>query len=537
MTGGYLSMLTVLIAEDEEWIRKGIVTCIDWEGLGLQLAAEASNGNIAIELARRFKPDIILIDIRMPVHNGLEVMESIKSEGNHPKFIIISGFDHFEYAKKAISLGAFAYLLKPIKRDEVNQTLASACQILLMEKELQLNLEHAANQLRASVPIVKESILMDLLIGRQQQQKHQELATFSPYYAVLVIGLNNYITIRHDQEDADERIQKILLLTESILSNYEEGIVFVRKENCLVVVLGLQSDELMVHLEVGKRILQEMHQLDTPITIGAGGIYHNVANIKQSYDEAMSAYREKIVVGGGSLITRWHSAALPLAIPEEQLKALCLALELADIRGIRFGIQVLFNLLTNQGSIGFELIYKLISRLYTAAIDVAARYGIDEAGFHPSDLDYMETVDCLLAYLNESLMRLSEKIIGSKEKNSVKAITAAVEFIHAHYSGEISLDMIATYVKLNPSYFSEMFRKEMGVTFTEYLANVRIEKAKRLLLDSPHISIGKVAESVGYANTRYFSSLFTKRTGYKPSEYKERQAAGWKEETGECTER
>ncbi|MEK3910396.1 response regulator [Paenibacillus sp. FSL H7-0331] len=513
-------MLKVIIAEDEQWIRKSIVKCVEWERLDLELVAEASDGNKALERVRCLNPDIILIDIHMPGFNGLQLMEHWAAEGFKPKFIIISGYNNFEYAQKAISFGAFAYLLKPIKREEVNETLAKACQVIHMEREMRTNLEQVKKQLNVGIPLIKERIMFDYLSGRDNSTSHQDIA-YSPYYAVLVLGFDNYLKINVNRENIKQDIKGTLAIIEAILMKCDEGIVFEREENRIVVILGLKSDREPIHLALAKRILSEIRSTAYSVTIGAGNIHSHVSQIKQSYNEALKAYREKLIIGGDKIITPLTVASGQFAVPEDHIKSTCMAVELSDIKGIRLGVQVVLSSIVNLGPICYDTVAKLVSRLLDATVELALRYGIQEKFYEERDLEYLEGIDSLTDYLISILITITGKISSAKENKGLKAISAALEFIQSHYTKDISLEMLASHVSLNPNYLSEMFKKETGSNYTDYVVSLRIKKAQALMQENPWLSINKIAELVGYGNTRYFSTLFHKKTGYRPSEFKQ----------------
>ncbi|TBL79146.1 response regulator [Paenibacillus thalictri] len=513
-------MLKVVIAEDEQWIRKSIVKCVDWEQLGLELAGEAADGNKALELARLHRPDIILIDIHMPGQNGLQLMQQWADEHYYPKCIIISGYNHFEYAQKAISLGAFAYLLKPFKREEINDALAKVCQVLRMEQDMRSSLEQVKRQLSVGIPLIKERIMLDFLSGREENAPSHQDVTFLPYYAVLVLGIDGFWRKKADKEKVRQQIRDMVACVETILQNHEESVVFEREENRIVVILGLKSDRNSLHLALAQRIVAELRSMSYTITIGAGNIHDHVSQIKVSYDEALKAYREKLVLGGDQVITPLAISPGQLIVPDEHIKSTCLAVELADHKGIRVGVQVILSAAVRSGPVCSETVSKIGLRLLGAVSDMALRYGIREPLYEEGDPEHMEGIDVFIEYLTGLLMDAAGKIAAAKENKGLKAISAATEFIQSHYTEDISLDMLAAHVGLHPNYLSEVFKKETGFNFTDYVVTLRVKKAQALMQENPWLSVAKVAELVGYGNTRYFSSLFHKKTGVRPSEYK-----------------
>jgi two-component system response regulator YesN len=514
-------MLKVMVAEDEQWIRRGIIKCIDWETHGCRLIAEASDGVKAMQLIELRLPDIVLLDIHMPECDGLQLMQSCQHLANRPKFIIISGYNYFEYARTALSLGAFAYLLKPIKKDEVNRTIRELCKAIMEERELRSNLEHAHKQLSASIPIVREKIMLDLLAGGTDNKTQRDFASFTPYYAVLIIGLDGYLSIRTDSAKSSEARTTILSTIGRILKTYEESTIFERGENCYVIVLGLQTRTEQAHLMIGRLVQQELEAARLSVTVAAGSIIQDVSNIRSSFHEAQMAYREKLVAGGGKLLTFRPNSSVPYFMPEEHIRTLCIAVELSDLRAIRSGIQLIFNYVLRHGAVGYEGVNKLVARIMDAASDVARRYDDVAVRFQPDNLDFIEGLESLTEYMYEILEAISEEIAAGKESSGMKAVAAAVKFIHLHYNEDINLDKLAQHVKLNPNYLSEVFKKEIGVNYIDYIVKLRIDKAKELMELSPWLSVAKVAELVGYENSRYFSSVFVKRTGFKPSEYKQ----------------
>jgi two-component system response regulator YesN len=458
----------------------------------------------------------------MPECDGLQLMQRCKNESYKSKFIIISGYNNFEYAKTAISLGAFAYLLKPIKKDEVNRTIQELCDVIAMEKELQNKLEHVSSQLKVSIPIVKEKIMLDILTGSREIKNQRDMTSFTPYYAVLVVGLDGYLALRSDKTATEKARETIISAISRIVGKYDEGTIFERGENCYVIVLGMQDDTHPLHLAVAQLVREELSVKRYSVTIGVGGIFRDVSNIKDSFNEAQRAYREKLIAGGNRTITPLASPVKTLNLPEDHIRTLCIALELADVRAIRLGIQVMVNHLLRNETLCYDSVYKLVARLTSAVADVTQRYDLAEMAFNQEDLVFIEGMEQLSHHLFTSLVQVSERIAAEKENKGIKAVDAAVNFIDQHYCEDISLEKLALFVHLNPNYLSEVFKKQRGVNYSDYIVGLRMKKAKELLEKNPWLSVNKVAELVGYANPRYFSSLFNKRMGIKPSEYKHR---------------
>lgn len=512
--------MKVLIAEDEQWIRKGIIKSIDWETHGLELAAEALDGEEALRLAREHRPDIVLVDIRMPLCDGLQLMERLKDEGIGTKFIIISGSTQFEYARMAISLGASAYVLKPLNKSELNRILAETCRAIRQEKELYQRLASTARNEKDSS--FKEGILLEMLASGSSARANRSDTAFSPFYAVLVVGVNDYGEIRCNEAAANEVKKKLLACVEKVLAAHDEGVMFERSENLYAIILGFPSNFNQAHMGIAGQVLRELHNESISVTIGAGSLYPDAANIRNAFEDALRAYKEKLIVGGGKVISAPAGQAAPISSVEDHLSPLCMAVELSDSSEIRFRCQAMLSRLMRNENFNYETIYKWVSRIKSMVSVMAESYGIDDTDDPDlNELLYLEGVQSLLEFLVDSLRQLAGRISAAKDAAGLQTAQAAIDFIHVHYAEEITLDTIAKHVNLHPNYLSEMFKRKVGVNFIDYLVNFRIEKAKMWMAKHPELGIGKIAEMVGYANPRYFSSLFAKRTGMKPTEYRQ----------------
>ncbi|WP_042170580.1 response regulator [Paenibacillus gorillae] len=515
--------MKLLIVDDEVIIRTGLSTVIKWEELGYELLRPAASAEEALERMVLERPDIILTDIRMTGRDGLELAGEARRLLPDSEVLILTGYDQFSYAQQAIRQGVSDYLLKTSRPDEIVRAVNGAKQRVL-------------GRLHTLKPDqLRDSLLEKLVAGPEPDRRQLEQAerllprlrlklnAASPLQAVAVTASG--------WGGAAEDGKLLLFAVHNMMRELVEGEALIR-DNTLLVVLrrdGLLADEGGL-----KRFESDMlrieQRLKCKLFAGAGSIASDWRGLPLSNKEAVITLDFKEFASETRLlcyadVMERKGGRTVCTIEEEQL--LTSLLKEGNPSSLQRWVEMTMVALLADPDVTPQSMRAFVNSVLISAhrwIErVTASFG-ESNGMHAglpqiSDQDVIRDDQRaqLLATLNH-LMHVYAEAVGNA---GIPYINRSIAYIHDHLDKELTLQQVARNVHLNPNHFSEVFKRETGHTYIEFVTIARIERAKALLSDSP-IKVSDVASRVGYADMKYFSQLFKRYTGFTPSEYRAR---------------
>ncbi|MFV0342536.1 MAG: response regulator [Anaerocolumna sp.] len=519
--------MKLLIVDDEMQIRTGLEQGINWSEMGFTDVFTAQNGVEALELCNRYKTELIITDIRMPGIDGIELSRRIMRNYQLVEIIILSGYSDFKYAKEAIKLGAFDYLLKPININELLESVQRA-------KDSIMQKFHATKNMEAYQQINRERELQQLIlnkdkIAREDEKKLCDYLTIN-YKKELVAGICSVDKIK------DKNIEQLIIYLETYLSEIFKGygvdILFWNKENLFFIMevfteaeLERKKKKLTIELLNLNKILKNQFDNTVSVVFSFKGDIDQIITLFNQCDNSLKhrLYKGKEMIISRADITEYKQIPIsPIEVEEirEHIRRF-------DYTNIHLYLQNIFNRLKemNITSVDFvkgtclELKNILIATVLDKGVDVESifeynRDWINDIPNYYTLQEYFEWIDNLYYIIFEGLTQL----LG---KHHSRVIVQAVDYISNHYGENINLESTAEYANKSKNYFSYLFKKEMGVSFVEYLNNIRVEQAKKLL-DSTDEMTYEISEKVGYSDYKYFSSVFKKVTGMSPIQYRKR---------------
>ncbi|QJD86391.1 response regulator transcription factor [Cohnella herbarum] len=535
-------MIKLMIVDDESIIRKGIRTSIDWEALQVEIVGEAQNGKQALELVQQLMPDIVLTDIRMPQMDGLEFAQQLKQQYPFIKIIILSGYDDFNYARKALTIGVTEYLMKPVGADELT-TLISKIGDEINKKKIQIEQEQK-NQIlmRENFPYIQRKWLNQLLKGETKinaallnKASQLRIPLVGPEYGVVVVDVDDF---RLNTEHVSDR--EIELIHYSINNIVEE--VF----SSVFLCTACQSDFdninvlLNANMQNKHRIMEICNEaqrciaryMKLSVTVGVGQYVSDLADIHESYRQAVYAMQCKVYRGKGQVIAyqevesviQGETSKRAILSPSEDEKELLEYLSTMDKAKIDELLDNRFKQFA-QSYVSYEDIKKISLKWVILAISHLEQMGVDLSAskqLNPyAEIEKYETTDDIQRWLGGLFAVFIDAIEAYKNVRYKNIVAVAIKYIHENYSEEIRLEDISAQVFVTPNYFSRIFKEETGQHFTEWLNKYRVEKAKVMLKDVS-AKIYEVAERVGYNDYKYFTHIFKKATGLTPKEYRNR---------------
>ncbi|MFB9328755.1 response regulator [Paenibacillus aurantiacus] len=516
-------MYRVIIVEDEFIVRFGIRSMIDWEKVGLQVAGEAANGREALELIRQNPPDILITDIKMPVMDGIALIEEVRSSGYTMKIIILSNLDEFHYAQRAIRHGVSEYL---IKSDMMPRDFEQA--LMNVKNDLDLKGDGGAANGQASKlqPARKEKLLLRLIEGVLLDE--EELAALQELRAPACLL---HLLIKTTEHGFVERQQLIQHALQGIGADNAANIVlFADQAGGMNVLLPLPAGVASGTSEgwarrQAERIVAYLADQDGLVcTIGVSGTISHWEQMSQAYKQATAAARQSMFQGIGKVIAYSGLAEAkemslePIKVNSAQIHAFLYAFQTKELRDYVAG---LFDQLASRQDpdlaqiISFELLMILTGVWPEVSNDQQHVLQLKKQYF--DQLSRLETVEQSSEFFIQAFGDLQQHMIHiyNSDRNS---IIKATQYIQQHYHQDISLQSMSNFVHLSKNYFANLFKKEVGESFLEYVTNVRIEKAKALLAGD--MKAADVGMMVGIQDPKYFSKVFKKIAGVSPSEYR-----------------
>ncbi len=529
--------MKLIIADDEEKICQLIYKLVDWEKLNMEVVSIVHNGIEALQSIEKFKPDIVITDIRMPGYDGLEMIQRAKEISEDSDFIIISGYRHFEYAQNAIKYGVKDYLLKPIKKTELIDTLTRLREEYLKRTKKLSSEEQYRISIKNNLERLRSGFFTDILFKRVTAEGIMSIESINEkYHYKFCDGFFQVVLIKIDacSQSNNEYIRdKVLQSIHKKVDEYCYDIESIFENNLCYIVLNCSEDSRKALRRSLKALLDELLLQkdiieDLKITIGAGIPKDSIRGVFSSMKTALWAIEQRLILGVNKVIEGAEVSSNELADSStfiEFNRKLIEALERLDENQVRESFVFLETSLKNKESTtGHEVIQmaKEAMNLYLFHLRQKKFVIRDSDNFFDTfslNIENCGSMEEVFTTLSRTIIKSFYQVIDDKQHEDSKPIREAKQYIKDHYKDPISLEIVSDYVGFNATYFSSLFKKETNTTFSEYLTSVRMERAKVLLKES-NLNVATICEEVGYNDTKHFSKGFAKYTNLKPNEYR-----------------
>lgn len=533
-------MYKMMIVDDEQEVRQGIIKKIDWQHYHFEVVGEAENGIEALDVIEDNVPDVVITDISMPLMDGLALTATIRDRYPTVRVVILTGFDDFKFAQQAIRYGVSDYILKPVLPKDIGELMDKLKKEIDEEIADKEDREKLQRHYRDSMPILKDSFLTSMILDTPDINEIEKKVSFFDMnlrgnsFACAVISLDAESVGEELNNETDIELMKFAVtnITQEILDRHCLGEAFLY-DNMTVVVSGLESDERVTVCNKLISVLEEIRQnvekyLKLTVTVGLGSIYGRLDRAKESYRYAVTALEYKLVMGSNKVIflddIEPESTDMVL-FDENKERTLISSIKFGKERDVLQAVEGLFDHLSGvKASIKEYYLYfmeiisamsKLARTFEVDAVNVLRdNYGIDQL------IREFNTMDEVKEWLTRLCLELQEQV-SSKRLNATQVLLEkAKDYIEKHYADhELSVQKLADHLYISSSYLSLIFKKEANQTFLKHLIEVRLTAAKELLSD-PNIKVTEVAERVGYPDVSYFSYFFKKNFGVSPREYR-----------------
>jgi len=535
-------MLKMIIADDEEIERIGLKRNLPWSELGIELIGTYENGKDAFEAICTEVPDILLTDIRMPVMDGLELAGKVRGCFSNVKIVFLSGYDDFNYAKKAIDLNACRYILKPFEKDELIEIIREIAVKCEEEKRNEFEQQNLKQKLAESLPLLKEKFYTDLLSGVYEDEeiikkRVEFLGVPLPIegtYIVDLIEIDNFCSLVEKNGESYVKVFPVYFceMVRRCISDYTE-ICIILSEAVYAVIFPFsdKNSAFSTNYTLMDKLQKEINRyFKTSITIGIGKQCHLLRSIANSYKQSKEAAKYKFIVGLNQIIYYDDIGERDIleldGIVESSKNKLVSALSIGNIDGVNGQIDIIYDALLDK-KIDTQYIQNISIDIINSVSKVVLRYNIDVEAIFGAEVNLIgkllgfDTIFDIRLRMKDMLMVITEHIRSRCSSKNRKVIEKITDIIQKRYAEDLAVADIVSEVFLSAGYASSLFKKETGESITDYLIRTRIEKAKQML-STPGIKVYEVSEQVGYSNYAYFSALFKKMEGISPKEYNER---------------
>ena len=528
-------MYRIMLADDEGIVIDSLKFIIEKNFPGECEIQSAKTGRSVIELAETFRPDIAFMDIRMPGINGIDAMREIKKNNSNIVFIVLSAYDKFDYAKEAINLGVLEYINKPFDKGRIIEVLHKAMSAVDAERKTRREELEIKEKFETVMPIIENGLIQNLLFRehfREDIDNYMNLLGITEqfgYMMAIVSGSEQIGNYMKGAVPASIELQNNYSDLRLIIEDYFHGVIGSVMGNKLPILVPYEKADLSYNKrsEIVEKARQMSHKLDSrfgiKFRIGIGSV-RMIGSVSDSYSEALTSLfstSEKVAHAEDIRVGCEYEDNYPVKTEKELFEAISAGnVQLAEEKAGRF-----FEWMRTQsgGSLS-DIRLKILEFVLRAEHIVYSNgghlYRFNGRAEYLPEVCSMENPESLKVWFIEHIDRAVIMLNSGTGVPSEDIILKAKEYIDKHYKEDISLESMSCQTDISPYYFSKLFKHQIGVTFIDYLTNLRIAKAKELLRN-PQLSMKEICSEVGYNNPNYFSRIFKKSTGMTPTEYKE----------------
>ncbi len=518
------SIFKLIIVDDEDIIREGISQQISWVENGFELAGVFEDGSKALAFIKEHKVDVVISDIYMPHMDGLALSRELAEHYPEIMVLLLTGYDDFEYAHKAVKNQVREFLLKPITAAELEGVLRKVWNELFAAEQKEREQKLMQEKLEQSYPLLRERFLNRLVTGRilksdavYSQGTYLEWNNLNGFYQVLVIHI----------PASWEELESISLSEhlKSITSEWDE--VFFNRHEDLIVLLQENQEESLIdrYRTLAEDAFFFASSFDKDqIAIGCGEIVYSFDKLHLSYQGAQKAVEYSKVMGLTQILSIYDLRRRNQVSLEEfnrLTKKLIEILPKGKREETTHALEEIFTYL-EQYFISADELPMYLTRLHYLLFYFVQDMGLYSSGeiFFPYNQKTFSSFTAARGFFITMINSLEDRIHSKRNDLLLSRIQKARKIIDEEYQNpHFSLRDICNKLYLSSSQFSVIFKEGTGQTFIEFLTNYRIDRAKQLLKTSDLKSY-QIAEQVGFSDARYFSLTFKKLTGLTPKEYR-----------------
>lgn len=510
-------MLKVIIIDDEPYVLEGLKTMVNWEEHEFYICGEATNGEEGIELIKDIQPHLVIIDIRMPVMDGLSVIKKCREMNIQSEFVILSGYSDFSYIKTAMHYQSSDYLLKPIEPEEVYRVLDKLYPKIVKKNELNTKIDK-------DIDFITMSSIIRLFKGEQKD------SLITRINFILKLEVNEKLrciilefTTEDNERISSEGLEKLKNELNQYFLNDLGYYVFIMNNYQLCIII---SDKFQNHQDntiLYSNIQELVYKAGYLVSLYIGDFHMGVRELKKSYDEALMSKKHQFYKPLPNVIeySSIKSVQFEHMIQTFDHSKILNVIRLGNNQEIKSNVNELFrefeaktveptNVLMWVENIKAEILKELVEK------------------YPLVNQDYMNIINKMAGLENLTsveirnlLIQVFQEVSGLLTANdNLKEVIDKIEiYILNHYSEDVKISKVAYQFHFNPIYLGQLFQKKVGIRFNDYLNKVRIDNSK-VLLRRTDMRLNEIATKIGYNNPNYFVLKFKEYMGISPLDYR-----------------
>lgn len=503
-------MLKILIADDEFVERDGIIFLINKFSFDLDIK-ECSDGEEALNYIKENPVDILFTDVKMPFMDGLQLSKNAREIYPNLKIVIFSGFGEFEYAKRAIDIGVSDYILKPVKPNEFKETIEKVINEVNKEKN-----ENKNNELRKFRE--KEYILLKILNGTSIDDLKEKF--FMDKHIDFMNKYKNMILMEFDDEFFNDNQKYIEEIRKTI--------------NVKIDYLNLNSQQSLlftfetIEKKVLKDILMKVHNkifndYEINCYFAVSNMLESPYTLTEEYSNIEQLMEQRFFISNNYIF--FYDSQISLESTDEKfddtmVKNIQYDIKAKDFLSLRKHVDYLIKKYGAHNSFSQMYVKFILSNIYKDVYEEIRKVKESDLNEKIDKIYFCRTIQEISEILNNIINNLEEQY--SKEiSNDRHEVEMVKNYIYKNYGDDLSLEKLAEYVYMTPSYLSSIFKKATNMGINNFIKNYRMEKA-RDMLENTNIRIKDIGNMVGYSNTSYFCQSFREFYGLTPEKYRQR---------------
>jgi two-component system response regulator YesN len=525
--------LKALLVDDEINIIKNLNQIIPWEQMGIEVIGLAKNGVEALQYIHAECPDILLTDIRMPLMDGIALLQRVRELNQNCEILILTGYQDFEYARSALQYGANDYILKPIHYGELEATIQ---RVALEIKTRKMKKSEQDEKWRSVIHLANEKVLFDILMDYTSSDNANFLLTGEEYdsedpdYILFLIDVDSYSLMSRIWNRQERKLWNFAVRNVLQYALHEYGLYYAvlqMREGEWCVLIEQHKAHPFSNMEIFKHwaaILQQSVSDFVHLDLSVG-IYLGPLDLSKLADAYKRVQRSLNLSPHANQIIVISPDASEISKPSNSLwmsiEAMVSGLKQGNRQKVEDGIRELNANLQAISGQSFRQVERILHFLVLHLLREMREMdsiGKEEEEAIWTKLESSYGAKDLLIAINQLVDDCLTKMLG--QKTSKVLMLSAEDYIRRNLVNDLGIEEVADYLGISCSYFSLLFKLNAGETFVEYITRHRMEMAKSILITSDK-SIAKIGTLIGIADRRYFTKVFHRYTGFKPSEYRD----------------
>jgi two-component system response regulator YesN len=541
-------MYRVMVVDDEIPAKEILSCIINWESTDFRIVYNASNGREALDNYIQVNPDLIITDIQMPIMNGLDLIEEVQKINKNQRFLILSCYEDFTYAQRAMKMGVTDYLVKDLIcpndlysiLSKTKSELESIKNISLQETSFKKE-DNLLTLLKDHKDIALRKLIFNYL---DEEECHKIIKDFNlnldgKLYALFLIQIDNFFKYLEDENFYVKNLKEIVNTVTEIIEDSKAGECFYNDNGEFTAIIQLtptnsEADIINECYSLAEEIKRKVCSIhDISLTVSISSTFKKLTGIKKYFDEVFKLSKMKVFLGTGKIILNNTFVAnlnLDTSILSRRIADIGKAVEENNVNMLKYEITYLYNK-DMRGFMQLNYLNYINSSLLDLIVKTSNKYRISYVDIFSSSyipiesLSSKETVEEMASWFIESFSKIiiikSNSLIKSKYS---KKVQDSIDYINKNLNTyALSLTDIADHINAHKVYLCRIFKEETGENVTQYILKARIEKSKEMILSTSY-KLYEISDKLGFTSPQQFSILFKKVTGITPNQFKDSAA-------------